>query len=324
MKNLGYLLSTALLFTILCTTDIEAKALSIGTAPTHEKLQLQPGDTYEGEFTVWNLEESTILYYVNVSSFRQIQDQPGTAIYLPPEEDAKNPYSAKEWVTVEQDVLELVPHHNVTVGYTITVPKETALGEYNVEIFFSSEAADLQDTTATYNLLNSGIPILITIGDEWTESAEFLDFYSTKKIYEKPNLTTLITRIQNLGDTHITPKGDIVLTNIFNKEVGTISFNESSQSILRENSGIYESPWDMEKYINDGQLILGPITAEAIFLYRHTDPGFCILSATTTFWIIPWRLIIMVLIAIMVLYVTLKTKRKKPKKSIKHNNRYPR
>ena len=127
--------------------------------------------------------------------------------------------------------------------YTITVPDELTMGEYSAEIYFTSEEAETQDATATYSLLNSGVPILITIGNEFAESAEITDFYSLKKIYEKPNFTTLITRINNLGDTHITPKGDIILTNLFNKEVGRIIFNDQNQSILRDNSGTYESNW---------------------------------------------------------------------------------
>ena len=324
MKNLRYILSTALLFGILCVTNIEAKALSIGTAPTSEKLQLEQGEIYEGEFTLWNLEDTAATYFINVSSFRQIQNQPGSAIYLSEEDDALNPYSASDWITVEKESLELIPNRNVTVTYTITVPEDITMGEYNVEIYFSSKKAEKQDITATYSVLSSGIPILITVGDDWAESAEILNFYSVKKIYEKPNFTTLITRIQNLGDTHITPKGDIVLTNIFKKEVGRISFNEANQSILRDNSGNYESTWDLEKYFNNGQLVLGPISAETIFTYRHTNPGFSILSATTTFWIIPWKLIIVVLIAIIVLYVTLTTRKKRKKSSISSNYHYPR
>lgn len=324
MKNLRYILSTALLFGILFVTNTEAKTLSIGTAPTNEKLQLEHGEIYEGEFTVWNLAESTITYYVHVSSFKQIQNQPGSAIFLSPQDDAQNLYSASNWVTLEKNVLELVPSRNVTVAYTITVPEDTTMGEYSIEIYFSSEEAEKQDITATYGVLSSGIPILVTVGDDWAESAEILDFYSAKKIYEKPNFTTLLTRIQNLGDTHITPKGDIVLTNIFKKEVGRIHFNEQNQSLLRDSNGTYESVWDLEKYINDGQLALGPITAETFILYRHTNPGFSVLSATTTFWIIPWKLIIMVLIAIITLYVILAIRKKKKKSSTSSNYHYPR
>jgi hypothetical protein len=324
MKNLRYILSTALLFGIIFVTKVEAKALSIGTAPTNEKLQLEPGETYSGEFTVWNLEESATTYYIYVSSFRQIQNQPGSAIYLSKEEDAKNPYSASSWITVNETSLDLIPNRNVTVDYIITVPQEVTPGEYSAEIYFSSEEETQENVTATFSVLSSGIPILITIGDDYAESAEILDFYSLKKIYEKPNFTTIITRIQNLGDTHITPKGDIIFTNIFKKEVGRIPFNAQDQSILRDNSGTYESNWDLEKYINNKQIALGPITASTQIYYRHNNPGFSVLDATTTFWIIPWKLIIVILLAIIVIYVTLTVRKKRKNSSISSNYHYPR
>jgi hypothetical protein len=316
MKKAIYLLTLPVVLLLLFfSSSIYAKPLSIGTAPTNEKLQLEPGEIYEDNFTVWNLETDATTYYVKVSSFRQVQNQPGSAIYLSEEEDAKNPYSASSWVEVDQTELELIPNKNVTVNYTITVPEKVTLGEYTAEIYFTSENAQQGDETATYSLLASGIPILITIGDEFAESAEILEFYSTEKIYEKPNFTTLITRIQNLGDTHITPKGDIVLENIFKQEVGRIPFNEPNQSILRDNSGIYESSWDLDKYITDGKLAIGPIKAETVILFRRNNPGFAVLDASTTFWIIPWKLIILILIVIIVMYVVLRTKKKKSKEN---------
>jgi hypothetical protein len=325
MKKLLYLpILSLFLLSVFFTTNIQAKALSIGTAPTHEKLQLEAGEVYEDNFTVWNLETSTTTYYIKVSSFRQIQNQPGSAIFLTEQEDANNPYSASKWVNVEQEKLELIPNRNVTVNYTINVPEQLAPGEYSAEIYFISEEAEQQGATATYSLLSSGIPILITVGDDYAESAQILDFYSTQKIYEKPNFTTLITRIKNLGDTHITPKGDIVLTNLFKQEVGRITFNDTNQSILRGESGIYESSWDLEKYINEGEIALGPITAETILLYRRQNPGFSVLNATTTFWIVPWKLIILLLTVIIVAYVVVKLSNKKKKKNSNHGYNYPR
>lgn len=325
MKKLIYSAVVAFfLLNIFFINRAFAKALSIGTAPTNEKLQLEPGEVYEDNFTVWNLETTTITYYVKVSSFRQIQNQPGSAIFLSEEEDAKNPYSASSWLEVEEEVLELVPNRNVTVGYTITVPEELAPGDYNVEIYFSSEEAEKGKETATYSVLSAGIPILITIGEDYAESAEIIDFYSTQKTYERPNFASLITRIQNLGDTHITPKGDIVLTNIFKQEVGRIVFNDNNQSVLRGNSGTYESNWDLGEYIEDGKFAIGPITAETIILYRRNNPGFSVLSATTSFWIIPWKLIILTLTVIIVTYVVLKLTKKKKENTINSNYHRPR
>jgi hypothetical protein len=91
---------------------------------------------------------------------------------------------------------------------------------------------------------------------------------------------------------------------------------------LRDNSGIYESNWDLEKYIEEGKIALGPITAETIILYRRNNPGFSVLNATTTFWIIPWKLIILILTVIIVVYVGFKLKNKKKKKQFPDNSPY--
>jgi hypothetical protein len=324
MKKLIYSLIISLcLLNIFFITQSHAQALSIGTAPTHERLQLEPGEVYEDNFTVWNLSTTATTYFIKVSSFRQINNQPGSAIFLSEEEDAKNPYSAKSWVEVEMDSIELIPNRNFTINYTITVPEELAPGDYNAEIYFMSKEVEPGEETAAYSVLSSGVPILITIGEDYAESAEILDFYSTKKTYEKPNFTTLITRIKNLGDTHITPKGDIILKNIFKQEVGRISFNGNNQSVLRDNTGEYESNWELDKYINDGKLPVGPITAETVILYRRNNPGFAILSATTSFWIIPWKLIILILTVIIVTYVVLKLTKKKKKDTINSNYHRP-
>ena len=325
MKITRYLISTALLLGFVLLTNVHAQAISIGTAPTFEKLQLEPGQIYEGEITVWNLQENTTNYFVKVSSFRQIQNQPGSAIFLTDEEDKANPYSASSWVKLDTTEVELIPNRNITIDYTITVPETLTLGEYTAEIYLISEDPDSEDITATYTVLAAGVPILITIGDEFAESAEILDFYTEKKYYEKPNFTKFITRLKNLGDTHITPKGDIVLTNIFNKEVGRIPFNLNNQSILRDNAGLYEDVWDLQKYITEeNRIVVGPITATAIVLFRRTNPGFSILEASTTFWIIPWKLIIVVLVAIIVIYVSIRISKRSKKNSTIPNNSYPR
>jgi len=156
MKKLFYSLLISISFlSFLFLTNTYAQSLSIGTAPTHEKLRLEPGQLYNDNFTVWNLSTTTTTYYIKVSSFRQIENQPGSAIFLSEEEDAKNPYSAADWVEVEMDSIDLVPNRNFTIDYTITVPEELAPGDYNAEIYFTSQEAVGGGETAAYSILGS-------------------------------------------------------------------------------------------------------------------------------------------------------------------------
>jgi hypothetical protein len=154
------------------------------------------------------------------------------------------------------------------------------------------------------------MPILIRIGDNFVESAELLTFKTSKNIYEKPSVL-FTTIINNTGDTHISPTGEIVLTNIFNKEIARIKFNANSQSLLRDNTGNYTTQWTDKLITENKQLAVGPIKAELIVTYRELQPGFAPLLAQTSFYIIPWKYILLFAITIALIVVLVKVKKRK-------------
>lgn len=312
--SLATIFSIVLLFFFSKAANAQT-TLNIGTAPVSEKLQLEIGEKYEGEIVVWNLSEETTTYNVYVRGFRQIENQPGTAIMFTEEEEEKALYSAASWTKVSREKITLIPNKNEKIFYEINVPKNITKGEYTVIVAFISETDSALGGTAAFTSLSSGTPILIKIGDEFTENAELLKFTTDRNFYETPTVK-FETRINNLGDTHISPVGEIILTNIFKQEVGKIIFNENGQSILRGNTAEYETPWDYGSFLSaDKKLIMGPIDANLILMYRTFQPGFAPLSATASFWILPWRYILLALIIILttILIVTLRKKKEKKK-----------
>lgn len=313
-KNIIYLLLSVFFVLFFFSNPLKSYAapLSIGTAPTSEILNLQPGDKYHGEIVVWNLSDTTTTYDIVVTGFRQIENQPGTAIFLTKEEEAKNLYSAATWVTADKEEITLVPNKNEKIYYDIVVPESTTKGEYNIIISFVSQSGNGNSGgTATLTTLNTGTPILIKVGKDFVENAELLSFTTDKNFYEFPNVL-FTTRIKNLGDTHITPTGEIVLTNIFEKEIARIPFNQNTQSIMRENTGNYETSWNFGEFLTkDKQLVLGPIDAKLVTTYRTFQPGFAPLTAEVSFWVIPWRYIVAILLIIIFIVIIIKTAKKK-------------
>lgn len=301
-----------LILSFLAVNIVNAQTtLSVGVSPTSEKITLNPGDEYPGEIVFWNLSSTTTTYRVSVSGFTQVENMPGTAVILTDEEDSKSLYSASSWVSLEKDEVELVPNKNIKIKYTIKVPLDATEGEYNAEIYLLSKEEDT-DNSGTYTsaILGSGVPILIKIGDEYIESAELLSFVSDKKIYEYPDVI-FSTKIKNLGNTHISPMGEISITNIFGQEVDRIPFNGSSQSLLRDSSGIYQDEWYNKAFLSeDNKIMFGPMTASLVSTYRTISPGFAPLVAETTFWIIPWKIILGILVAIVLLILLLRKKKK--------------
>ena len=308
-----FLLSFLFLIAISQQSKAYASELSIGTAPSSEKLTLSPGEKYNGELVVWNLADKTTTYNIIVRGFRQIENQPGTAILLTEDEEAKNLYTATKWLTISQTSIDLVPNKNEKIYYEINVPSDATKGEYTVMIAFISKDDSKLTGTGAVTALSSGMPVLIQIGNDFVENAELLKFSTPSNFYEEPNVT-FETRISNLGDTHITPTGEIVLTNIFNQEVARIPFNTNTQSILRDNIGNYTTAWNLGSFITkDHALALGPIKAKLIVTYRTFQPGFAPLTSELSFWIIPWKYIIGLVVAIIALVVILATRKRKRK-----------
>lgn len=283
--------------------------LSIGVAPTSKVLKMTPGQVYTDEIVFWNLSQTGDTYKVFISGFEQIENQPGTAIILTPEDDSKALYSASKWFSVEKDILLLEPNKNTKLKYSITVPKDATKGEFNAEIFLISQNDYQQQGTAAFTNLAAGTPFLIQIGDEFVENAELLRFTADKKTYEKINVKFL-THIKNIGDTHITPTGEIVIENIFRQEVARLPFNKNNQSLLRDTNGNYEDIWLQSSYLSPNNAIaLGPLKAKLLVTYRSFQPGFAVLNSETTFWIIPWKIIIAITVVIL-LAIIVKTIRK--------------
>jgi len=298
-KYKGIIFLPILILLLSVSPSFAQTDLSIGVAPTSKVLKMSPGEVYSDEIVFWNISQTGDTYKVFISGFEQIENQPGTAIILTPEDDAKALYSASKWFTTEKDTLYLEPNKNIKLKYSITVPQDATKGEFNAEIFLISQTEFEQIGTGAFTNLAAGTPFLIQIGDEFVENAELLSFISDKKIYEKINVK-LLTHIKNIGDTHITPTGEIVIGNIFRQEVARLPFNKNNQSLLRDTDGNYEDIWLQSSYLSPNNAIaLGPLKAKLLVTYRSFQPGFAVLNAETTFWIIPWKIIIAITVTIL-------------------------
>ncbi len=302
---------------ILCIGTLPALAqneLSIGVSPTSKVITVQPGELVSDEIVFWNLTNKADTYNIHVRGFRQIENQPGTAIILTDEQEAQSLYSASKWVSIDKTSITLEPNKNTKLKYTIRVPLDVTNGEYNTQIFLISQSVEnLQGSQAFANLA-AGTPILLRVGDEFIENAELLHFVTDKKAYEKINVDFL-TQIKNLGDTHITPVGEIVIENIFKQEVARIPFNRNKQSLLRDNIGNYTDNWSLSGYLSPSKaLALGPMKASIIVTYRSIAPGFSTLTSQTSFWIIPWKIILAIVAIILtgiIIYIGKKKRQNK-------------
>jgi hypothetical protein len=297
-------LSLASFLTASTNSLAQETSLSLGYAPTALYIDLDQGQQYEGEATFWNLASRTISFEIQVKGFAQIEEFPGTSRILTDQEEANDPYSASKWFFVQEKTVTISPNSSQKIKYTVSVPEDAANGEHHATIFLlsSEQARGTAPGSQALTDLGSGPAILINVGDEINENAQLLKFESDKKFYEQPPVTFL-TQYKNAGNTHITPAGDIVLENFLGQEIERITFNENKQSVLRGNLATYENVWENSAiFFKNGKIAIGPIKARLITTYRSVNPGFAPLSATISFWVLPWKYILAAIVILALVY----------------------
>jgi hypothetical protein len=117
-----------------------------------------------------------------------------------------------------------------------------------------------------------------------TEEAIIRDFYSASAFSGSADQTFILS-VDNTGNVHIQPQGEIVIKNMWGKIRGKIEINKESNfgNVLPNSSRRFEFKWDGEENLFD----IGRYTAEVAVVYGEEAKQS--LFRRTHFWIIPWK-----------------------------------
>jgi len=302
-------------FLILNTKGIQAQeGANITYSPVVEYLSLDPGSNYSGSIKITNMGNNYMNYEVNILPFTSFPDKPGVPRPMSAEKAETYAYNASKWFGITVKNLSLDPLSVSDFNYTITVPKDASPGGYYVGIFFKDASISIEDKNVEATLIGGPI-FLIKVSGNVVEGIDVLEFKTNKYFYEY-NPVDFITTIQNTGNVHVVPRGDIEVMNMCGDKVATLSFNKEKYNILRDTTNIFENKWDegdnlLSKLINkDKKILFGRMKAKLVVLYRSENPGYDYKTAYTTFWIIPWKLILILLIIIIICIILIRRKRK--------------
>jgi hypothetical protein len=207
---------------------------------------------------------------------------------------------------------------------TINVPQDASLGYYMAVTFSRAAAANergvtnLNGSVATLVLLNVNTP------NEKRE-LKILNFTADHKLYEYLPATFSI-RVRNTGNIYVAPAGNIFISR-GGKQLTTLDFNSAGGSVLPSSNRVFNLPWDdgfpvfkqaiedgkpaVNKdgkpkqnlrwdFTNIGKFRIGHYTAKLLAVYndgRNDVP----LQASVSFWVIPWKLLLILLIIVAII-----------------------
>jgi hypothetical protein len=276
----------------LVTTHANAQADSTGAAqglqisPALVELNAAQGKTYTVTLHVTNVTASDLSYSTSTDDFNAA-DETGTPHILL---DSTLPatVSMRSWIaTVPPFTLQA--RKSQVIAAQITIPTDAEPGGHYGVLRFSGSAPELKDTGVGLSA-SAGVLMLIRVDGAITEKASLASFTSESNgkqssFFENGPLT-FVTRIQNEGNVHVKPVGSIELRDMFGGLVTTMPVNADKSNVLPSSIRRFEAT-----YAN--KWLFGRYTANLTLGYGTTGQA---ITNTISFWVIPYKLILVGLI----------------------------
>ena len=294
----------AILFAIIAIFGFVDKAnagsMGLSIQPLKATHTLNPGDSISGVIQITNAGDDAVNVETNIQDFVPLAGTYNIQIV----QRAAGVSTVRDWVTLDSSqsfVLAKGAAKNVT--YTIKVaPDAEPGGHFGVALF---KASDLPKCGQQLKVgTQVGMLILVTVPGSRLEKGNVLDFSGPWFVKNSP--IDFVIKFENTGTVHFEPKGTIAITDMFGKEIGSVSVG--GQVVLP--TGIRE----LVASVNFDGVLLGRYNAN---LKIFDGEGNEITSKNFAFWAFPLWYVIAFFATVVVLFFGIRFLKKKIKISIR-------
>jgi hypothetical protein len=263
---------------------------SFQVSPPTSNYPADPGATVNGSIKVTNLTNETLVLQVGKANFVAKGEEGEIELT----DNADPLYSLAPWFNLgTSPQITLGPLASKSFGYTITVPTNAEPGGRYGSITFSTIAAKLPNGQSGAAVRQQIAPIVfVRINGSADEKLGVASFSADKSFYEYGPVS-FTARIKNDGTVHEKPTGTITIKNFLGLKVATVPLDEH-----------YVIPGAIRRLHNTW-----PTSGKKPFMFGHytahldaTYGDNLKLSADTSFWVIPYKLVIVVLIIVILVF----------------------
>lgn len=235
-----------------------------------------------------------------------------------------NSDNSLSWIKFKDLNLVAKPLEWTDIPFTIDIPKDAAYGYYYAVTFKQDDASPLAKTGAKISGA-AGVPILLNVKREGAKAeAKILEFTTKSNVYEYLPVDFTV-KVENVGNIHIKPHGNIFISDGGNKNLAILDVNYNSANIIPNTKKSFEVSWNngflvKQPVIEDGQVKvdkngkpiekltinwdkltsfrIGRYTANLILVFDNGKRDVS-LDSTISFWVIPYKAIIVIIISLI-------------------------
>jgi len=262
-------------------------------APARQELTIKPGEKSAVIVKFLNQGAEPVSGILKVADFI-VEDNEGSPTFIEGPTQISPRFAAASWVELPYDRITIAPKDKVLIQAKINAPVDAQPGGRYVAIFFEP-GGTLPEEATTSALQEATTPIAIRIAalvslrvaGPVEENAYVTQLTAPRFLEYGPISVT--TEILNKGNYHIKPKGTIALYSLFGKKIDQQLLKE--QNIFPDVTRLYENKLGQK-------WLLGKYKIELNAAYGESGK---ILTATVFTWIIPWKIIAIIVLAIVII-----------------------
>lgn len=285
-KLFSIFLLSSIISPLISLTPVQAQeTVSLVVSPPSTQIEGKPGETIQKNVKITNNSpESELILQAHVQDFI-VQDDLGTPI--PVSVTTSGRYLASPWFTLEKSEFVIPANQTMQIVVLINVPDDALPGGHYAGVFFQPVAARNMKKTVSYTAAQVGSLFAITVPGDIKFDALIKDFRTKLDVFEFGPIDFTAV-IENQSDTHITPKTNIVIHDMFGRKLADVPVNDVNifPYTSRTLQATWETVWGLGRY--------------SATLSSAYGPGM-LASRTTYFWIMPYRILAAIGVVLLVL-----------------------
>lgn len=291
--------TTALAVTAPASSTTSAQAApgqGLQISPPLISVSADPGQTVNLSIKIRNVSGGPLVIHGTADDFGAKGE--GGIPYILLGETTATRYSLKFWLGAVPSVT-LQPQQIQTLTVPINVPKNAEPGGHYGVVRFTGTPPDLGGTGVALSA-SIGTLVLFTVNGNITESLNAVDVKTshngTNHTFFEQGPITISERIKNDGTVHEHPQGKIIISNLFGKQTASLALDKNSANIL---------PDSIRKFSQDlsQKNLFGRYSVKGSLTYGNSK---VLVLPATSFWVIPYRLIIAVLLITLIIFFALR------------------
>jgi hypothetical protein len=295
-----------LALSVLLASSLMPAALAATTTPTNSGqaleiappliyLNVSPGQTVQTQVLIRDVSSAALDVSGQVNDFVASGEDGTPKVIL--NETTTDPYSLKDWVA-PLPTLQLVPKQIQTLSVTIHVPDNASPGGHYGVVRFTASAPSINGGNGVSLSASIGALMLLTVSGKITQNLTVQEFSvnhggKAGSVFESGPVT-FVERLKNTGNVHVQPVGQVAVTDMFGRKVGAVNVNLPPGNILPDSTRKFSQALDSSVIGN--KKLFGRYTAKLTVTYG-TDKK--VLTDSLSFWVIPFRLIAIVIIVLI-------------------------